>query len=191
MNGDTMNARMDSPALTEPRAVAAQQAHGEETRVRTTHPAPTGERAQGVAWGRRDALLFALAVLTLALLAAQVALAGVGAFTMDTTPTDNAYGAHLVLGVVLGALAWLILTATLASRPARTHPRTLWLAVTLAVLSLPVEPLLGDTGQRVPVLGALHALTGVAICALTGWLLAETGRRRRAAATRLTKENRP
>ena len=186
MNGATMNARVDNPALNEPRAVEARQAHGEETRVRTSsHPAPAGERAQGAAWGRRDAVLFALAALTLALIAVQFALAGFGAFTMDKTPTDNAYGAHMVLGIVIGALAWLILAAVLASRPARAHPRTLGLAVTLAVLSLPVEPLLGDTGQQVPVLGALHALTGLVICALTGWLLAETGRRR-AAATRRT-----
>jgi cytochrome bd-type quinol oxidase subunit 1 len=73
----------------------------------------------------------------------------------------------------------------LASRPARAHPWTLRLAVTLAVLSIPVEPVLGDTGQRVPVLGALHALNGPVICALTGWLMAETGRCR-AAAKRLT-----
>lgn len=53
------------------------------------------------------------------------------------------------------------------------------------MLSIPVEPVLGDTGQRVPVVGALHALTGLVICALTGWLMAETGRRR-AAALRLT-----
>jgi cytochrome bd-type quinol oxidase subunit 1 len=186
MNGDTMKARMDNPAMNEARAVEARQAHGEETMVRTSsHPAPAGERAQGEAWGRRDAMLFALAALTLALIAVQFALAGFGAFTMDKTPTDNAYGAHMVLGIVTGALAWLILAAVLTSRPARTHLRTLRLAVTLAVLSLPVEPVLGDTGQQVPVLGALHALTGLVICALTGWLLAETGRRR-AAATRLT-----
>jgi hypothetical protein len=59
------------------------------------------------------------------------------------------------------------------------------LAVTLALLAIPVEPLLGEAGQRVPVVGAVHALNGLVICALTGWLMAETGRRR-AAARRLT-----
>jgi uncharacterized membrane protein YidH (DUF202 family) len=147
--------------------------------------APVGERAQGEAWGRRDTALFALAATTLALLAAQFALAGLGAFTMDKTPTDNVYGAHVILGVVIGVLAWLILAAALASRPARAQPRTLRLAVTLALLAIPVEPLLGEAGQRVPVVGALHALNGLVICALTGWLMAETGRRR-AAARRLT-----
>jgi hypothetical protein len=40
--------------------------------------------------------------------------------------------------------------------------------------------LLGDTGQHVPAIGALHALTGLAIFALAGWLTAETARRRHA-----------
>ncbi len=149
--------------------------------ARASRSAPVGERAHGEAWGRLDAALFALAATTLALLAAQIALAGLGAFTMDKTPTDNAYGAHIILGVVIGGLAWLILAAALASRPARAHPRTWRLAVTLALLAIPVEPWLGEAGPRVPVLGALHALNGLVICALTGWLLAETGRRRAAA----------
>lgn len=72
----------------------------------------------------------------------------------------------MILGVVIGAMAWLILAAVLASRPARAHPRMSRLAVTLAVLSLPVEPVLGDTGQLVPVLGALHALNGLVICGI-------------------------
>lgn len=150
----------------------------EKAIAKTFHLAPAGEQVQPEVWGRRDTVLFALAALTLALIAVQVALAGFGAFTMDKTPTDNAYGAHMVLGVVIGALAWLILAAVFANRTARSHARTLWPAVALALLSLPVEPLLGDTGQRVPLVGALHALNGLVICALTGWLLVETGRRR-------------
>jgi hypothetical protein len=146
-----------------------------------SHSAPADERSQGQASGRLDTALFAMAATTLALLAAQFALAGLGAFAMDKTPTDNAYGAHIILGVVIGGLAWLTLAAALASAPARAHPRTLRLAVTLALLAIPVEPLLGEAGTRVPALGALHALNGLVICALTGWLLAETGRRRAAA----------
>ena len=71
--------------------------------------APAGERAQGEAWGRCDTALFALAATTLALLAAQFALAGLGAFTMDKTPADNVYAAHEILGVVICALTgWLM-----------------------------------------------------------------------------------
>jgi hypothetical protein len=47
------------------------------------------------------------------LIALQFAPAGFAAFTMDKTPTDNAYGAHMILGVVIGAMAWLILAAML------------------------------------------------------------------------------
>jgi hypothetical protein len=52
--------------------------------------------------------------------------------------------------------------------------------VALALLALPVEPLLGDVSQHLPGLGALHALTGLAILALVGWLTGETARRRAA-----------
>ena len=86
--------------------------------TRSSHPARAGDRAAAAAWGRGDRVLFALAVLTLVLIAVQFAL--------------------------------------------------------------PVEPLLGDTGQHIPALGALHAVNGLAIFALTGWLTGETARRRAA-----------
>jgi hypothetical protein len=153
----------------------------EAAMTRSSRPARAGDRAAARAWGRGDRALFALAALTLVLIAVQFALAGFGAFTMDKTPTDNAYGAHMVLGVVIGVMTWLILATVLASRAARAHTRTLWLAAGAALLALPVEPLLGDTGQHIPAMGALHALNGLAIFALTGWLTGETARRRAAA----------
>lgn len=140
--------------------------------------AHAGERPAG---GRRPGTaLLALAATTLTLTVAQFALAGFGAFSMDKTPTGNAYGAHMVLGVVIGVVTWLTLITVLASRAARAHRRTLWPAVALALLALPVEPLLGDVSQHLPGLGALHALTGLAILALAGWLTGETARRRAA-----------
>ena len=49
------------------------------------------EQAKPCAWGRRSAVLLALAATTLGLIAVQFALAGFGAFTIDkTTPGDNA-----------------------------------------------------------------------------------------------------
>jgi hypothetical protein len=122
-----------------------------------------GARAGVAAWGRCDTLLFALVAMTLVLLAAQFALAGFGAFTMVRTPTDNAYRAHLILGVVIGVMTWLVLASALASRPARAGPRTWRPAAVLALLAIPVEPLLGDAGTRVPLVGALHALNGIVI----------------------------
>ena len=147
---------------------------------RTSHPARAGARTPQDTWGRPDTGLLALTATILVLVAAQFALAGFGAFAMVKSPADHAYGVHMVLGLVIGALTWLILVTTLASRPARSHPRTLRPAITLAVLAIPVEPLLGEAGKHAPVVGALHALNGLAICALTGWLLVATRRRRAA-----------
>lgn len=133
---------------------------------------------------RSGALLFALLVTTLVLLALQFALAGSGAFTLDKSPTTSAahaFGVHAILGLVIGLLALLILVAVLASRPARAHRGTLWLAVTLAVLSVGLQPVLGTAGTRVPVVGALHGLNTVAIFTLAGWLTWATARRRAAA----------
>ena len=118
-------------------------------------------------------MLFALVAATLVLLAVQFALAGFGAFTMVRAPADDAYRAHLILGLVIGVMTWLILAAALASGPA-ADPRTWRPAAVLALLGIPVEPLLGDAGTKVPAVGALHALTGIAICALAAWLMVET-----------------
>jgi hypothetical protein len=150
----------------------------------TSRSAPVSARAEAEAWCGCDTALLALVATTLILLAAQFALAGFGAFTMVNTPADNAYRAHLILGLVIGVMTWLILAGVLASRPARAQPRTWRPAAALALLAIPVEPLLGEAGTRVPVVGALHALNGLVICALAGWLMAETGRRR-------TKARRP
>jgi hypothetical protein len=143
---------------------------------------PGTRHGPAAAWGRADTALFALAVTTMLAIAVQFALAGFGAFAMDKTPSDNAYGPHAVLGMVIALLELLILITVLVSRPARTHRLTLWLAVALAVLAIPVQPLLGSAGQSVAGVGALHALNGLIIFALTGWLTGETARRRAARA---------
>lgn len=128
--------------------------------------------------GRGDAVLAVLAVVTLVLLAAQFVTAGFGAFAMDKTPSDNAYQAHVALGLVTAVMTLLILGAVLASPVAREHRRALWLAVVQAVLAVLVQPLLGEGGTHVPAVGSLHALNGLAITALLTWLTVETARRR-------------
>jgi predicted RND superfamily exporter protein len=147
----------------------------------TSHQAGAGQRAQDAARGRGGAALLALTRLTLALVAVQFALAGFGAFSAVQAPARHDYGAHMVLGVIIGALTWLILAAVLVSRPARTRRVTVWPAVALALLTIPVEPLLAEAGRRVPFVGALHALNGLAICALTVVLMLQATRRRTAA----------
>ena len=71
--------------------------------TRSAESAPAGVAARPGTSGRGDAVLFVLLVTDLALIAAQFALAGFGAFAMDKTPTDNAYGAHMVMGLAIAA----------------------------------------------------------------------------------------
>jgi hypothetical protein len=152
--------------------------------TRPSQQAAVGRQAQHQPGNRLDTVLFVLVATALTLVAVQFALAGFGAFTMNknpATPTDHAYGPHMVLGLIIAVLTVLILAVSLADRAARGHRRTLRLAATLAGLALIVEPLLGEGGTRMPFLGALHALNGLIIFALAGWLLSETGRRRAAA----------
>lgn len=148
--------------------------------ARSSRSAHAVEPAQPGGWTRADAVLFALAPIAVVLIAAQFGLAGFGAFTMDKTPTDNAYGVHVALGLVIAVLTLLMLGAVLASRPARAHGRTRWLTITLAVLAVPLQTALGEGGKHVPAVGALHALNGLAILAVTGRLAWETARRRAA-----------
>jgi uncharacterized membrane protein YidH (DUF202 family) len=67
-------------------------------------------------------VLLALTAAALVVIAVEFALAGFGAFTMDRTPTDNAYAAHVLLGLVIAVLTVLILAAVLANRAARRMP---------------------------------------------------------------------
>lgn len=132
-------------------------------------------------WSRRDATLLVLTSVTLAIIAAQFALAGLGAFATLKAPGGDAYAAHEALGIAIGALAWITLAVVLASPAARGGARTLWPAVALALLAIPVEPLLGEAGRHFPAIGALHAAVGLAIFALAAWLTGAAARQREAA----------
>jgi cytochrome b561 len=124
---------------------------------------------------RVPATLFAV---TLVLVAAQFALAGDGAFSTIRTRAGDPYGAHMILGLVIAALTLVDLIAVLASRSLRSRPGTLWPAVALVVLAVALAPLLAEAGKNAPAVGALHALNGVLVLALAGWLLGATTRRR-------------
>lgn len=147
--------------------------------ARSPHVRPAEQSARPAEPGGRALLV--LARTTVILIAAQFVLAAFGAFAMDKTPSDNAYGPHAVLGLIIAAMTLVILVVVLASRAARTHRRTVWPAVSLAVLSVAVQPALGTAGTKVPAVGALHGLNAVVILALAAWLAIETARRRAAA----------
>ena len=134
---------------------------------------------------RREAVLLVLTSVTLTVIAVQFALAGLGAFTTIKTPRGDAYAAHMAAGIAIGALAWIILATVLTSPAARRRAGMLWPAAALALLAIPVEPLLGEAGQHVPAIGALHAVTGLAIFALDAWLTGAAARQREAGRLRL------
>jgi hypothetical protein len=131
--------------------------------------------------GRGGLVLLILTATTLVLIAAQFALAGFSTFTMVKTPGDNTFSAIGIGGMIIAVMTLAVLVAVLASAPARAHRRTLWLAVTLAVLSVGVEPVTGAAGKTTPLIGALHVLIAALIFGAAGWLAIETARRRSAA----------
>jgi len=139
----------------------------------TTRPSST--------WSRLDGVLLVFTSVALVVIAAQFALAGLGAFRTLNAPAGNAYAAHEALGIAIGVLAWIILAVVLASPAGRARAGTLWTALALALLAIPVEPLLAGAGRHVPAVGALHAVTGLAIFALAGWLTGAAARQREAA----------
>lgn len=130
---------------------------------------------------RHNAVLLVLTCVTLAVIAAQFALAGLGAFSTLRAPADHAYTAHMALGIAIGVLAWIILAGVLIDPAVRGRAGALWPGVALALLAIPVEPLLGEAGQHVPAIGALHAVTGLAIFALAAWLTGAAARQWEAA----------
>lgn len=144
----------------------------------TAHPAMPGEQAQPASWGRADAALFVLTAVTIVALALQFALAGLGAFTMDDTPKDNVYPAHVALGLISAALTLVILGVVLAGQATRANTRTRWLAISLAVLTVVLQPVLGEGGLHVPAIGALHGLNGLVIFVVASLLTMDTHRRR-------------
>jgi hypothetical protein len=79
-------------------------------------------------WSRRDAALLALTSVRLVVIAAQLALAGLGAFATLKAPGSDAYAAHEALGIAIGALAaWLTGAGARqreAARLGRTGPTT-------------------------------------------------------------------
>lgn len=111
-----------------------------------------------------------LAIITVALAAIQIGLAGLGAF-------GGSFAAHMTLGYVIGLLTILMLIAALIARPNRG---IVVRAIILFVLAVPLQPMLASFGENGSVwVGALHALNGVAITGLAGALAGESRLRRR------------
>jgi uncharacterized membrane protein YhfC len=149
--------------------------------ARSSDSASLAGRAGRPVSGQSGTVLLYLAATTVVLIMAQFAVAGFSTFTMDKTPTDNTFSAVGVGGYIVAAMTLVVLITVLVSPSARSDRRTLWLAVTLAVLSIVVMPATGNAGKTVPAVGALHVLIAVIIFGVAAWLTVEVARRRTAA----------
>jgi hypothetical protein len=105
--------------------------------------------------------------------ALQLALAGGGAFGAP------AWSMHVMLGMLITALAALVVVAALVARPGRT---LLLGTLFVGVLAL-LQPLLSVLAQRVdPWFGILHAIAAVGMIAVPAVLIASRRPDRRATA---------
>jgi uncharacterized membrane protein len=122
------------------------------------------------------ATLFFVAVLV------QVFLAGVGTFGDHVAKVEDAssFDAHRGLGFALGGVAVLLLILAAAARASRAT----WIgALVLAVLAFVLQSVLAGAGEDNKWVGGLHALDGMVILLLAGWLTG-AGHRREAARRR-------
>jgi len=117
----------------------------------------------------------------------QVFLAGVGAFGElgdHVTKLEDAssFDPHRALGNILGGLALILLILAALARAARP----VWVgALVLAILAAVAQSGLAAGGEDNKWVGGLHALDGIIILLLAGWLTGRGHRReaaRRAAA---------
>ena len=109
----------------------------------------------------------------------QVFLAGVGAFGelgdhVKKLQDASSFDPHRALGNILGALAIILLILAALARAARS----VWIgALVLAVLAAVAQSGLAAGGENNKWVGGLHALDGIIILLLAGWLTGMAHRR--------------
>jgi hypothetical protein len=128
---------------------------------------------------RRGALLAYRWVLLAFLLAgaAQIFLAGLGVFSVAShgVSEDSAFSAHRGLGFALAGVALVILLLALIARPG---VRAIGLSVVLFLLTALMQSLLAGLADGTALYGGLHALDGLAVLGIAGFLYASASRRR-------------
>jgi hypothetical protein len=124
---------------------------------------------------RRGALIAYRWLLLVFLLAgaAQIFLAGLGVFSITShgASTDSAFGPHRSLGFMMGGAAVIILA--LIARPG-TLP--LALAGVLVVQTGLLQSLLAGLADNAALYGGLHALDGLLVLGIAGFLYASARR---------------
>jgi hypothetical protein len=124
------------------------------------------------------AFVYVAVVLVLGVLF-QVYLAGVGIFGVDalTIADAKSFDDHRAWGFILAMLAVVALVLALVAREPR---RILIVAAVLVALTLIAQSALAALGESNSWLGGLHALDGMAILMLSGWMAGLARQRRRA-----------
>jgi Family of unknown function (DUF6220) len=101
----------------------------------------------------------------------QIFLAGVGIFGLDGQELgatgETAFNPHRSLGFGMGGLTLIILILALIARPGA---RSIVLSVVIFVLAFLAQSILAGLGEDTPVFGGLHALDGLAILGIAGFL---------------------
>ena len=143
--------------------------------------AGTGQVTAGPVSGlRRGALLGYRWALLAFLLAgvAQIFLAGLVAFRLQdqglAAAGDSAFAPHRALGFSMGVIALLILVFAVIARPGA---RAIAGSAALVVLTSLMQSLLAGFAEDHVVFGALHALDGLLILGVAGYLYARARRR--------------
>ena len=108
---------------------------------------------------------------------AQICLAGLGVFRLQgqglEAAGDTAFAPHRILGFTISGLALLILVLALIARPGA---RAITGSVVLALLTNLMQSLLAGLADSQAVFGALHALDGLLILGIAGYLYAHARR---------------
>jgi hypothetical protein len=104
--------------------------------------------------------------------AAQIFLAGLGVFGLFDTGGDT-FAPHRALGFAMAGIAVLILVLALIARPGA---RAIVGSAVLVLLTSLVQSLLADLGKDHAAYGGLHALDGLLILGIAGYLYAQARR---------------
>jgi Family of unknown function (DUF6220) len=101
----------------------------------------------------------------------QITLAGFGAFDLGGRKLgakgNDAFAAHAMNGLLMSVLALAILVLAFVAKEGN---RRVGLAVLLVVLTAVVQSVLASLADDTPFFGALHALDGMALLGLAGFL---------------------
>jgi hypothetical protein len=146
-------------------------APGAATTTATATTPVTGLRGAAFLGYRWALLVFLLAGV------AQIFLAGLGVFSVvdHGVAGDTAFAPHRTLGFTISGLALLILVLALIARPGA---RAITGSVVLVLLTNLMQSLLAGLADSQAVFGALHALDGLLILGVAGYLYARARRQK-------------